>query len=70
MTIRVSVLDTSPSIRADFVLDRLALFEPLSGAESRHLTVELHSAQAVQLARDGERDWVVDARVQAQTRYV
>jgi hypothetical protein len=44
MTIRVSVLDTSPSNRDDFVLDRLSLFEPLSGAETRMHSVDVTEA--------------------------
>jgi hypothetical protein len=47
------------------VLDRSTSFEPVNGAESRHLPVERHSTQAVQLAREGERDWMVDEVVTA-----
>jgi O-acetylhomoserine/O-acetylserine sulfhydrylase-like pyridoxal-dependent enzyme len=56
-----------PSEWDHLVLDRLSSFEPIDGAESGHLRVERHSAQAVQLAHESERDRMVDEVVAAGT---
>jgi hypothetical protein len=53
------------SKRNYLVVDRLASYKPINGAESGDFTIERHSTQAVQLAREGERDRVIDEVVPA-----
>ena len=55
------------SERDDLILSRFALLDAVDGIKCRHLAVERHAAQAVELAGEGQRDWVVDEIVAANS---
>jgi len=54
------------SERNDLVLDNLATLDAADGFECGHLSVEVHPAQAVELADECQRDRVI---VEIITRY-
>jgi len=47
------------SKRNDFVLDGLATLNVADGFECGHLSVEVHPTQAMKLADECQRDWVI-----------
>jgi hypothetical protein len=53
-----------------FVLNRFSTFELRESAERCHFTVEIHAAQRIQLAREGDGDRVVDEIVTGNTASV